>query len=207
MKRLFFSLVTAIAVIAIATGILAWISLQPPAWYAPPDFSDPEVAQLADRAEYRLNEEFHKIRPEEVWRIRIGEDAMNAWLSGRLEGWLTHDQEITLPPEIHDPQVHPTDGGIWTYAEVEITQGSPRPLGIKWWIWVDEGNVHVEPIGVRLGNLPLPMALFESQIAEFREELTDVKAVIPLLDDRIVEVHHIALENGAVVLTCRTTLN
>jgi hypothetical protein len=124
-----------------------------------------------------------------------------------LEGWLTHDQEITLPPEIHDPQVHPTDGGIWTYAEVEITQGSPRPLGIKWWIWVDEGNVHVEPIGVRLGNLPLPMALFESQIAEFREEFTDVKAVIPLLDDRIVEVHHIALENGAVVLTCRTTLN
>jgi len=51
------------------------------------------------------------------------------------------------------------------------------------------------------------MALFEKQIAEFREELADVKAAIPLLDDRIVEVHHIALENGSVVLTCRTTLN
>ena len=50
MKRLFLSLVTAIAVIAIATGILAWISLQPPAWYAPPDFSDPEVAKLAETA-------------------------------------------------------------------------------------------------------------------------------------------------------------
>jgi hypothetical protein len=207
-KRLFLSLVIAIAVIAITTGILAWVSLQPPAWYAPPDFTDPEVAKLADRAEYRLNEEFHKIRPEEeVWRVRMNDDVMNAWLSGRLEGWLTHDQEMTLPAEIHEPQVHLTRGGIWTYAQVEISQGSPRPLGIKWWVWVDEDNVLIEPIGVRIGNLPLPMALFETQIQKLREEVTNVRAEIPLLDDRIVEVQHIALENGALVLTCRTTLN
>lgn len=208
MKRLFLSLVIAIAVIAITTGILAWVSLQPPAWYAPPDFTDPEVAKLADRAEYRLNEEFHKIRPEEeVWRVRMNDDVMNAWLSGRLEGWLTHDQEMTLPAEIHEPQVHLTRGGIWTYAQVEISQGSPRPLGIKWWVWVDEDNVLIEPIGVRIGNLPLPMALFETQIQKLREEVTNVRAEIPLLDDRIVEVQHISLENGALVLTCRTTLN
>ncbi|MDP6693004.1 MAG: hypothetical protein QF444_01650 [Phycisphaerales bacterium] len=208
MKRLIVSLIVAIAVLSITLSVLAWISWQSPSWYSPPDFSNPKVAKLADRAEYRFNEELHQLRPEtEVWRIRIGDDAMNAWLSGRLEGWLTHDQYIELPPEIHNPQIHVTDLGLWTYAEVEITDGStPRPLGIKWWIWVDDGNLFVEPIAVRLGKLPIPIMLFEKLISELRE-VADIKAVIPLLDDRTVEVQHIALENGAIVLTCRTKLH
>jgi len=206
-KRLFLTSIIAIGVLALGVGVLAWVSFQPPSWYVPPDFADPAVARLADRAEYRLNEELHKIRPQdEVWRIRIGDDAMNAWLSGRLEGWLTHDQNIELPSEIHKPQLHITDGGIWTYANVEIADGSPRPLGIKWWIWIDEKFVFVEPIAVRLGNLPLPMALFKKQIAKLKEKLIDIDAAIPLLDDRNVVVQHIALENGAIVLTCSTLL-
>ena len=207
MKRVFLSLIAAIAVLAVTVALLAWFSWQSPPWYVPPDFSDPEVSKLADRAEYHFNEELHKVRPtEEVWRIRIGDVAMNAWLSGRLEAWLTHDQKIALPPEIHAPQVHVTDGGIWTYAEVEITEDSPRPLGIKWWIWIDEGKLLVEPISIRLGTLPLPMIFFDRQLAKLRKEMLDVRAIIPLLDDRSVEVQHISFENGSFVLTCRTVL-
>jgi hypothetical protein len=206
-KRLFISIIIAIGILAVTVSLLAWMSFQSPPWYSPPDFTNPEVAKLADRAEYRFNEEIHKIRPEEeVWAIRIGDSAMNAWLSGRLEGWLTHDQDIELPPEIHYPQVHMTDGGLWTYANVEITEGSPRPLGIKWWIWIDDETLFVEPIAIRLGKLPLPMALFEEQVVELQNELLDITAEISLLDDRKVVVHHIALENGAIVLTCSTKL-
>jgi len=208
MKRLFLSLVTVIAVLALVVAILAWMSWQPPNWYAPPDFNDPNVAKLADRAEYRFTEELHKIRPEtEVWRIRIDDKAMNAWLSGRLEGWLTHDQEMKIPAEIHHLQVHVTDSGLWTYAEVEITQGTPRPLGIQWWVWVDDGDLYVEPIAIRLGKLPLPITLFDHSINQLREEVDEIEAVIPLLDDRFVEVQHILFENGAIVLTCSTKLS
>ncbi|MBC8203392.1 MAG: hypothetical protein H8E91_06135 [Planctomycetes bacterium] len=208
MNRLFVSFIVAIGFLALTTALLVWISFQPPHWYSLPDFTNPEVKELADRAEYRFNEELHKIRPEdEIWRIRLGENPINAWLSGRLEGWLTHDQNIELPQEIHDPQVHITDGGIWTYANVEVAEGSPRPLGIKWWIWVDENRVHVEPIAIRLGKLPIPMTLFEEQVAKFQTVLVDITAEIPLLDDRTVVVQHVVLENGAIVLTCQTKLS
>lgn len=196
------------AVLSILVGVLAWMSWQTPAWYAPPDFSDPKVSKLADRAEYRFNEELHKIRPEsEIWAIRISDEAMNAWLAGRLEGWLTHDQEIELPSEIHNPQVHSSDVGLWTYAEVEITSGNPRPLGVQWWIWVDEGKLFIEPIAIRLGKVPLPMALFQTIVEELRERVADVEAMIPLLDDRSVSVTHVGFEKGAVVLTCTTKLD
>jgi hypothetical protein len=206
-KRLFITCIIALSILFITVALLVWISFQSPPWYTPVDFTNQEVVQLADRAEYRFNEELHKIRPEEeIWRIRLGESAMNAWLSGRLEGWLTHDQEIALPPEIHTPMVHVTDGGLWTYANVEITKDYPRPLGIKWWIWVDGGILFVEPIAIRLGKLPIPMALFEVQMSDLQNQLLDITAEISLLDDRRVVVHHIALENGAIVLTCSTKL-
>ena len=165
------------------------------------------ISKLAERAEYRFNEELHKIRPEtEIWAIRISDEAMNAWLAGRLEGWLTHDHEIELPPEIHNPQVHGSDEGLWTYAEVEITSGNPRPLGVQWWVWVDEGNLFIEPIAIRLGKVPLPIALFQNIVEELREKVADVEAMIPLLDDRSVSVIHVEFEKGAVVLTCTTRL-
>jgi len=206
-KRLFLSVICVISVLSILVGVLAWMSWQTPAWYAPPDFSDPMISKLAERAEYRFNEELHKIRPEtEIWAIRISDEAMNAWLAGRLEGWLTHDHEIDLPPEIHNPQVHSSDAGLWTYAEVEITSGNPRPLGVQWWVWVDEGNLFIEPIAIRLGKVPLPIALFQNIVEELREKVADVEAMIPLLDDRSVSVTHVEFEKGAVVLTCTTRL-
>lgn len=194
-------------VFAIAIGIISWLSWQPQSWYAPPDYSHPEVKKLAERSEYRLNEEFHKVRPvDDLWRIRITDESINAWLSGRLEDWLTHDRELELPPEIHSPQVHVTVEGIWLAALIDFNSDSPRPIALQFWTWIDEGNLFVEPIAIRLGKLPIPITLFKSAISGLHEKTNEVDAIVPLMDDREVEIHAITLEKGALVLTCQTHL-
>jgi hypothetical protein len=206
-KRLFILLTIGIAILALIVGIVAWLSVQPLSWYKPSDFSDPEIASLADLAERRMNEEFHKIRPtDEVWHLRITEDAVNAWLSGRLEGWLTHDQQIEMPQEIHDPQIHITKEGVWLAANIEIEGNAPRPLAIELLVWIDNSTMFVEPISVRLGRVPVPLSMFESVMTELKEDVRGVDAIAPLLDDREVHILDIELEENAFVLTCQTHL-
>jgi len=177
-KRLFIFLVSGIAILALIVGVVAWLSLQPQSWYNPPDFNEPEIASLADLAERRMNEEFHKVRPaDEVWHLRITEDAVNAWLSGRLEGWLTHDQQIEMPKEVHDPQIHVTKEGVWLAANIEIEGNTPRPLAIELWVWIEDGTMFAEPISVRLGRVPVPLSIFESVMTELKEEMRGIDAI------------------------------
>ena len=207
MKRLFIFLVSGIAILALIVGVVAWLSLQPQSWYNPPDFNEPEIASLADLAERRMNEEFHKVRPaDEVWHLRITEDAVNAWLSGRLEGWLTHDQQIEMPKEVHDPQIHVTKEGVWLAANIEIEGNTPRPLAIEFWVWIEDGTMFAEPISVRLGRVPVPLSIFESVMTELKEEMRGIDAITPLMDDREVHILEIELEESAFVLTCQTHL-
>ena len=207
MKRLFIFLVSGIAILALIVGVVAWLSLQPQSWYNPPDFNEPEIASLADLAERRMNEEFHKVRPaDEVWHLRITEDAVNAWLSGRLEGWLTHDQQIEMPKEVHDPQIHVTKEGVWLAANIEIEGNTPRPLAIELLVWIEDGTMFAEPISVRLGRVPVPLSIFESVMTELKEEMRGIDAITPLRDDREVHILEIELEESAFVLTCQTHL-
>ncbi len=207
MKRVFIFLVSGIAILALVVGVVAWLSLQPQSWYNPPDFNEPEIASLADLAERRMNEEFHKVRPaDEVWHLRITEDAVNAWLSGRLEGWLTHDQQIEMPKEVHDPQIHVTKEGVWLAANIEIEGNTPRPLAIELWVWIEDGTMFAEPISVRLGRVPVPLSIFESVMTELKEEMRGIDAITPLMDDREVHILDIELEESAFVLTCQTHL-
>ena len=207
MKKLIISLVTCFVVLTVAIGILSWLSWQPQEWYAPPDYSNPEVASLADRAEYRLNEEFHKVRPsEDVWKLRIKDDAMNAWLSGRLEEWMTHDQEFEIPKELQGAQVHVTQNGVWLAAMITRNGESPRPFSIQLWVWVDEHKLFFEPIAIRLGRVPLPISVFKQVILDLHDTTAGVDVMGPLMDDRKVEIQAIHLEDGAIVLTCQTQL-
>ena len=207
MKRLFIFLVSGIAILTLIVGAVAWLSLQPQSWYNPPDFNEPEISSLADLAERRMNEEFHKVRPsDEVWHLRITEDAVNAWLSGRLEGWLTHDQQIEMPKEVHDPQIYVTKEGVWLAANIEIEGNTPRPLAIEFLVWIEDGTMFAEPISVRLGRVPVPLSIFESVMTELKEEMRGIDAITPLMDDREVHILEIELEESAFVLTCQTHL-
>jgi len=207
MKRLFIFLACGIVILVGIVGVVSWLSWQPQSWYDPPDFESPEIATLADRAEHRMNVEFHKVRPaDEVWRLRIKENAVNAWLSRRLEGWLTHDQQIEMPKGVHDPQIHITREGVWLAANIEIEGNAPRPLAIELWIWIDEGMVFAEPISVRLGRVPIPLSFFESAIGEMKKEMQGVEAIAQLKDHREVHILGLELEENAIILTCQTRL-
>jgi hypothetical protein len=206
-KKLLIILASGTVAILALFAILFWFSWQPQSWYAPPNYSNSEVKTLADRAEYRLNEEFHKIRSaEEVWRLRITDEAMNAWLSGRLEGWLTHDQEIELPPEINQPQVHVKPDGIWFAAMVHIDGSDLRPVAIQLWVSVDNGMVAIDPVAIRIGKVPIPVAFFAEIAQEMQLKAEGIEPIVPLMDDREVAIESIVLEESALVLTCRTLL-
>lgn len=191
---------------ALIFGLVVWLSLQPQSWYAPPNFDEPKIAELADLAERRMNEEFHKVRSiDEVWHLRITEEAVNAWLSGRLEGWLTHDQYIEMPQEVQAPQIHITKEGIWLAANILTDiETKPQPLAIKLQIRIESGILFADPISVRLGRVPIPIAFFQSVITELQEDLRGVRAIAPLIDDREVHILEIELEENAFVLTCQT---
>ncbi len=207
MKKLLIIFICGTVFIVGAIGVVIWLSWQPQEWYSPPDYSLHEVKTLADRSEYRLNEEFHKVRPSsDVWLIRITEEAMNAWLSGRLEGWLTHDQEIELPPEIMKPQVHITPEGIWFAAMIQIEENYFRPVAILLWVDIKNSSATIFPVAIRLGKLPIPLSIFEEIIQDAKMRVDELEPIVPLMDDREVEIQDVAFEEGSVVLTCKTYL-
>ncbi len=207
MKKLFIILICGTVIILSVIGVISWLSWQPQSWYLQQGSITPEVSNLAERGEYRLNEEFHKIRPqEELWKIRITDEIMNAWLTTRLEGWLTHDREIELPQEIHNPQIHTTLEGVWLAAMVEIEEGALRPLAIQLRIWVERGNLQTEPTAIRIGRIPIPIYFLDKAITELNNKTSDMEAMVPLMDEREVEIHSIDFEDGAIVLTCQTHL-
>ncbi len=207
MKKFLIILGSGTALIVALIAIVAWLSLQPQSWYVPLDNLQPEVAKLAERSEYRLNEEFHKVRSvEEVWKIRLNDTFMNAWLATRLEDWLTHDQDFELPPELHNPHIHVTPSGVWIGAMVEIDKEEPRPIAVQIQIQVTNGMLLAEPIALRLGKIPLPISVFLQAIDDGQGEVFAVEAFAPLMDDREVEILSILFEEDALVLECQTRL-
>ena len=225
MKKFLIILGSGTALIVALIAIVAWLSLQPQSWYVPLDNLQPEVAKLAERSEYRLNEEFHKVRSvEEVWKIRLNDTFMNAWLATRLEDWLTYNQDfelppelhnpvnrlmeslLLLPPELHNPHIHVTPSGVWIGAMVEIDKEEPRPIAVQIQIQVTNGMLLAEPIALRLGKIPLPISVFLQAIDDGQGEVFAVEAFAPLMDDREVEILSILFEEGALVLECQTRL-
>lgn len=207
MKKTLIITLLCIALLACGVGIVAWLSRQPQSWYAAQNTVTPELEILSQRAEYRLTEEFHKVRPEnETWKLRIPDELINAWLATRLEDWLTHEQGLELPPELHNPQVHVSPDGVWFGAMVEIEEDDPRPIAIQLAMHIENGMCIVEPIAIRLGRVPIPVSVFKKAIEETSDEVFAVEAIAPLMDDREVEITTITLEDGALVLACQTRL-
>jgi len=88
----------------LSAATLWLLATSSPGWYAPR--FHPEAAALGETVEYRLTEEFQKIRPDnEPWTIRLREDQVNAWLVHRLPEWLAHDAGWTWPDNFGIPQL------------------------------------------------------------------------------------------------------
>lgn len=186
-----------------------------PWWYAPVPSDDPAATRLGETAEYRLVEELQKIRPDQaLWRLRISDDALNAWLATRLRTWLA-GRGVQWPEDIGTPQAHITTGGI--------TMGvATSALGDRVGTMTFTPHVHDKLVrfsaSAGLGRLPVPIplrfvspvipeALGSSDETEVLRTLVQgdpVVAEVPLIDDRTVTIHDITLEDGAVVLHAST---
>lgn len=194
------------------------LSFMSPSWYDPPSTDDAPAVALAQAAEFRLMEEFQKIRePGTPWKLRVPDDAVNAWLAIRLEAWLSHDDRPVWPDFMSAPQIHTTPGGIYVAVGFNASV-----VGLRIEPVIKDDAVVVVMQGGLLGRLPLPAppAAFLDRIRRAAGEgdeaatlaithLLDAQsmpAVLELVDGRTVQIDDVVLDDGAMILTARTML-
>lgn len=172
---------------------------------------------MGETAEYRLVEEFQKIRPADaVWRLRIPEDAINAWLATRLPRWLK-GQGGSWPTGVGTPQVHITTSGLHISMPHPALGGRIGTLRVR--PAVIDNQIQCA-VSAGVGRLPIAipatgMNLSNGDASDPTDPLHDleqllqgdrVAALIPLVDRRIVTIHDIDLQDGSVVIAATTSL-
>ena len=214
--QFFFSIVFLGVIFAFVVGLV--LSFMTPSWYAPPSPDDEQSVALAQSAEFRLVEELQKIRePGVPWKLRIPDEAVNAWLAIRLESWLGHDDRPSWPEFMTAPQLHTTPVGI--YVAVGVNDSI---LGLRVMPAIVDDRITFQLLGGLLGRLPLPSPP-SSLMTSLQESATEgdeaaemavaylyegegLPARVELVDGRLVEFGDVVLEAGAMVLTARTLL-
>ena len=201
-----------------AFGVGLVLSFMTPGWYAPPAAADASASELAQAAEFRLVEEFQKIRePGTPWKLRIPDQAVNAWLGVRLESWLAHDDRPAWPDFMSAPQVHTTTAGVYIAVGFNASV-----VGLRIEPVITNGSLLLMVRGGLLGRLPLPSppaALLDrlKEAAGSGDEaaalatahLLDGQGIatsLQLVDGRRVQIDEITLDEGAMILTARTML-
>jgi hypothetical protein len=208
--------------VVIGGGAWAWHRAgSAPEWYAPPNPADQRVVQLAERVEYGMVEEFHRIRPrDEAWRLRVEEDEVNAWFAARLPEWIEHHEEVAWPDSLGAPQVRVVENGMEIALGVEgdhvlVTRVVPE---------IVDGEMRLVLDRVGVGRLTMPGAT-ASRMLEIIEGALPADAVgedlapllsglltggdgvesrIDLSDGRTVELMDLLLSEGAIEFTSRT---
>ncbi len=204
MKKTFITLSILVLLSIIGVTIFFWLLSSPMSWYSHVQSTVPDES-VAEQAEFRLVEELHKIRTEgEIWKLRIQDNAVNAWLTHRFEDWLTHEDSMSLPEGMSSPLIHTTSDGIWLGVVAAYTDGE-QPVAVECFALIEGGNLVLTPRRLRIGKLPLPLSFLESMIDEQNVSL-ELSPQIELMDERIVTIQALNLEDGAIILTCKTAL-
>lgn len=203
-----------------------WAASAKPAWWNPPQASDPVVRELADTVEMRVIEETHKVRePLDIWRVRVTEEQVNAWLSSKLHAWVEHEYGKSWPPELGRVQVHFGEGAA--HAGIEIfgdESDSAHIASAQCRLELTEdGALRVLTERVSLGRVALPSTNVEAIstfITERFPNTVDIDAldqaiailtgnepidpVFELGDGRRVRLVEVELHDGEALLGCRT---
>ena len=209
----------------LAGGAVAWrLTLQPPSWYTPPDPQDRQTARLAERVEYRLAEEAHRIRDEdEPWRLRMTEDQVNAWLASRLGAWASHTHRIKWPKGIGAPQIHFNDETISVAVNLN-ENGRQRYLVATLRPLLDDRQMTLVLESVALGRLSVPGGSVRTIMSQldgllppgFRDHPTVKQLVTLLLDEqridptieladgRRVRLREVRFDEGALIVEAET---
>ncbi len=211
--------------LASAGGVALWrLAWMAPAWWSDVAPDHRQTAALADRVEYRLAEEAHRIRPgDDSWRLRITEDQVNAWLSSRLPAWLAHAQDLQWPPQLGTPQVHFVDGAVHVGLDYS-DDGRRRYLVATLQPRVVAGRLALVLHGVAFGRLAVPGGSVRTLIETYRDVVPErflqdpsvqriidllideqrIDPVVTLSDGRRVRLLEIRPRRGDVILRCRT---
>ena len=192
-----------------------WLAGLTPGWYQPVQPDNAAALALGETAEYRLVEEFQRIRPtDDVWRLRIPEAAINAWLATRLRQWLAGRGGV-WPQELGSPQVRITPAGITVGVSADAIGGRVGLLTLS--PSIADGQLQLRPVG-GVGRLPIgiPTSLVLPHIADeidadnsiaFIHTLLQGKSTpstIPLVDHRTVHLHSVTLEPANCVIQAST---
>ena len=205
-------------------GLLFILASWTPGWFQLVDPDDPAAADHGQQVEFRLAEEFQLIRPEsEVWRLRIRDTDINAWLSTRLLPWLSHEQDFQWPDGVSRPQIRFTPGGLDVAARIQDVIGGDRVITVGFNPELVDGRMILHPGGIAIGRLPVPFsgagveAILQeslkgtqgafSEFAEVAMGRATMEALIPLVDSRQVRLSGLKFESGAVVLEAKTVRN
>lgn len=210
-------------VVLLGSGIYG-LTRTPPEWYRPPDPTDRQVAELADRVEFRLMEEFQKIREEpDLWKLRVRDTHINTWLVTRLRDWIDHQEDMQWPENLDMPQVRFEPEGISFAisvdsigpAKIVVTRLRPR---------FEAGELFVSIDQFSLGRLDLPgepLHHITKLVNQFADDVTEADPLVQLLfrmlrgeeridpvfdlaDSRRVRITDLQLDHGSIVLTART---
>ncbi|MHC4786327.1 MAG: hypothetical protein ACYTE6_10210 [Planctomycetota bacterium] len=147
-----------IPVVLLSAGALGlWrLTSMAPAWWSPPDPDDEQTTQLAERVEYRLAEETHKVRAEpSPWWIEIRQDQINAWLAARLPAWIAHTHGIQWPAGFGLPQVSLEPGAVRVGLDLE-TEAGTRYVVAHLAPDIVDGELALTLDGISVGRLWLP---------------------------------------------------
>lgn len=206
----------------IVVVVVLWVmTMMRPAWYAPPAESDVAAAEMAQQAEFGLVENMQKIRePGATWKLRISDDAVNAWLGIRMVKWLAHEGHPPWPEYLGLPQVHTTPSGMIVAIELVPENGARRVLGLQIDPTITDETMQLSVVGGLIGRLPVPSppgSLLEliRKAATDGDEASilavdyllggaDLPTQVELVDGRSVRVDAVMLEEGAFVLEART---
>ncbi len=215
-------LLAAAACILLLLVLACWILAGwSPGWFNPVAEDDIARANMGEQVEFRLAEELQKIRPSgERWRLRITDEAINAWLSTRLGPWLSHQPSIQWPDGLSRPQIRFRTRGIDVGIRIEDILGSDRVVVLSFHPSIRDGQIDLRPGWVRLGRLPIPFGrtAMDARLRQMLPQLEGsagslikaalgdaaMEAMIPLVDDRRVRVEKMALEPGAIILEAST---
>tara|TARA_Y100001933_G_C18971811_1_gene552887 strand:+ start:554 stop:1321 length:768 start_codon:yes stop_codon:yes gene_type:complete len=207
--------------VVVVVAVLWFMTMLSPPWYAPPEADDASASDTAQQAEFALVENLQKIRESGAsWKLRISDEAVNAWLAIRLVKWLAHEGHPPWPEYLGLPQVHTTPSGMVIAIELVPDNGARRVLGLQLAPAITDQTMHLDIVGGLIGRLPVPSppgSLLElvREAASDGDEASilavdylidgaDFPSEVELVDGRIVRLDAITLEEGAFVLEART---
>ncbi|MFG0329269.1 MAG: hypothetical protein ACF8PN_05155 [Phycisphaerales bacterium] len=218
MRRAFATVLLVVAGAMVISIAWAWRqSRQTPEWWAPVNPAAPEVEVAGEQFETRIVNETRRVRPEsETWRIRIDENAVNAWLAARFPKWAESQFDgESIINRLSETHVRIEEEGVIRLGARYGERDEGQPLSIAMRLMMTEdGRVVGEIEDAAAGRLPLPATMVLDEILPRLDDalaaaILDAEPIDPVIplgggDDRTIRIVSLDFEPGALTLRAKT---